>query len=370
MMMSANRRIKAVKQVTTRRVHALSGLIAVFLCLFATMTHAKVTGPCSNCHTMHNSQNNSLVNSSGPNHSLLLNDCVGCHTGANTEGNSTPFVHNTGTVDYNTSGIEGDTLAGGTFKYVATSDYKGHNVEGIANPDLTLSAPPGFDGGRQAADATTPGGGLWSNQQITCAGTYGCHGSHATSDPYQAISGGHHKNSQGTAITAPGTAPEDGYRLLVGIAGYEDPEWEFTPTAALHNQYKGVDDAGQYSDTSTISYFCSQCHGQYHNPSANLSTGGGSPWLRHPTDYDMGNTDLDSEYRNYGDIGNPYLPATPVASASVASVKSTVTFADDTIVNCLSCHRAHGSNYYKAMRWGYAESNDGGLCSNCHTSKD
>ena len=368
-MMSANYNQTDFKPVTVLRVSRLTGCVTLMLCLLFSSGEAKVSGPCSNCHTMHNSQDNSLVNSSGPTSSLLLDDCVGCHTGSNVEGGTTPFVHNTGSVDYNLSGIEGDTLAGGTFKFVATDGYKGHNVAGIADT-YDLSSPPGFDGGRPAADDSTPGNGSWSNEQITCAGTYGCHGSHSTTNPYQAIYGGHHKNTQGVAITSPGTAPAEGYRLLVGIAGYEDPEWELTPTATLHNQYMGVDNPGQSTETSTISYLCSQCHGQFHNPSANLSSGGGSPWLRHPTDYDMGNTDSGSEYRSYGNAANAYLPATPVASSTVTSVKSTVTFSDDTIVTCLSCHRAHGSNYYKAMRWGYAESNDGGLCSNCHTSKD
>ncbi len=345
-------------------------IAVVALCLSPFNSHARVSGPCSDCHTMHNSQDNSIVGSSGPHSSLLRSDCVGCHTGANTQGSSTPYVHNTGTVNYSTSGIDGDTLAGGTFTFVASDDSKGHNVEGITNADLTLSAPPGFDSGRAAADGSMPGGvDGWDGQQITCAGTYGCHGSHSTGDPYQAIRGGHHKNSQGSAITAPGTDPTEGYRLLVGIAGFEDPEWEFTPTEALHNQYKGVDDPGQDLDTSTISYFCSQCHGQYHNPLGNLATSGtSSPWLRHPTDYDMGNTDSDSEYRSYG--SGSYLPATPVASYDISRVVESVTFNDDTIVTCISCHRAHGSNYYKAMRWGYAESNDGGLCANCHTTKD
>lgn len=345
--------------------------LALSVASLTSVADAKVDGPCSDCHTMHNSQNNSLVNSSGTNGSLLNNDCVGCHTGSNTQGATTPFVHDTAAVTYGASGTEGNTLAGGTFKFVAALDYKGHNVSGIANIDGTLAAPPGFDNGRAAADGTTPGGGSWTTQQITCAGTYGCHGTHDTTNQYEAISGGHHQNSQGVAITAPGTTPAGGYRMLVGIAGFEDPEWEFTPTTTLHNQYKGVDNAGQSSDTSTISYFCSQCHGQFHNPSSNLTSAGGSPWLRHPTDYDMGNTDVDSEYRGYGGIGNPYLPATPVGSADVTSVKSSAGFVDDSaIVTCLSCHRAHGSDYYKAMRWGYAESSSGGLCSNCHTSKN
>lgn len=348
-------------------------IITALLAVVTGVSHAKVTGPCSDCHTMHNSQDNSLVNSSGTNGSLLREDCVGCHTGTNLGGtNVTPFVDHTGTVNYGASGIEGDTLAGGTFKFVKTTDYKGHNVSGIANPDVTLSSPPGFDHGRAAADGTIPGNGSgWTTQQITCAGTYGCHGSHDTTNPYQAISGAHHQNSQGSAITTPGDTAAGGYRMLVGIAGYEDPDWEFQPDKDNHNQYKGIDSAGQSTETSTISYFCGECHGQFHNPSANLSTGGGSPWLRHPTDYDMGNTDSGSEYHSYGGAGNTYLPATPLASDTITSVKSAISFLDDSaIVTCLSCHRAHGSNFYKAMRWGYAESSSGGLCSNCHTSKD
>jgi predicted CXXCH cytochrome family protein len=154
--------------------------------------------------------------------------------------------------------------------------------------------------------------------------------------------------------------------MLVGIAGYEDSDWEYRPTSTSHNQYKGVDNPGQITDTSTISYLCAECHGTFHQ-----NVGTGSPWLRHPVDYALSNTALNSEYRDYGGVGHSYLPATPLAASDISSVVSTINFtSSDSIVSCLSCHRAHGSPYYKAMRWGYAESSDGGLCSNCHTSKD
>jgi predicted CXXCH cytochrome family protein len=61
---------------------------------------------------------------------------------------------------------------------------------------------------------------------------------------------------------------------------------------------------------------------------------------------------------------------TPVGSSDVSSVKSTVAFNDDSIVTCISCHRAHGTPYYKMVRWDYAGSAGGGFCANCHTSKD
>ena len=180
-----------------------------------------------------------------------------------------------------------------------------------------------------------------------------------------AIKGGHHQGGGG-AITVPGLTPAGGYRMLVGTAGFEDPDGEYRPTADSHNQYKGVDEAGG-TDTSTISYLCAQCHGQYHDSSINI--GSGSPWLRHPVDFDMGNTGAGSEYRDYGGTSNDYLLVTPVASNDVSLRKSTVTFSDDTIITCISCHRAHGTPYYKIMRWDYAGGIGGG-CSNCHTTKD
>ncbi len=339
----------------------------------ARISLAAVTGSCSDCHTMHNSQDGSVVNETEINEALLRLDCVGCHTGTNNGSNTTPYVHNTmnlsdGGVEYGDSGIEANTLAGGTFKYVISNDTSGHNVVGITSADSTLFIPPGYaGGGLPAADGTTPGiNDNWNGAQVTCAGTYGCHGSHNTDSNVSAIRGAHHQGSNGAVIPGTDTSPAAGYRMLVGISGLEANNWEYRPTATSHNQYKGIDSPGQTSDQSTISYFCAECHGTFHQ-----SSGSSSPWLRHPTDFALSNTDPASEYREYGGIGNSYLPATPLASADINTVISTINFtSNDSIIACISCHRAHGSPYYKAMRWGYIESNDGGLCSNCHTSKN
>ena len=334
---------------------------------------AQVSGGCSNCHTMHNSQNGSVVVNNEPNAALLRLDCVGCHTGSNDGSNTTPYIHNTqnlgdGGAEYGATGIEAYTLAGGTFKYVLSNDSRGHNVFGITNPDATLFVPPGYEnGGLPASDGTTPGDNdNWNNRQITCAGTYGCHGTHNVDSNILAIRGGHHQGTGGSINPGSDTSPAAGYRMLVGIAGFENSGWEFRPTATSHNQYKGLNSPGQITDTSTISYLCAECHGIFHQ-----EVGSGSPWLRHPTDYALSNTDLNSEYRGYGGSSHSYLPATPLASSDVSSIVTTINFtSSDSIINCLSCHRAHGSPYYKALRWGYIESSDGGLCSNCHTSKN
>lgn len=369
-----------MKAIQTRQLSSIKYRFsfALIVLLWCGVAQAKVTGPCSSCHTMHNSQNGSVFIADGPNQALLRQDCVGCHTGDNASANGasvaegTPFVHYTDGVDnYGPAGILGSTLAGGTFHFIESLPSTGHNVAGI---DTTAGSPPGYLIGVADAAGDIPGNGTWSDtDQITCAGTYGCHGNHDTSNEFEAVNGGHHQGVNGGKIE-PGTdtSPAAGYRMLVGIAGYEDSDWEYLPTQTSHNQYRGSTTPGQTADTDTISYLCAQCHGQFHSPIDNLSdvSGGGSPWLRHPTEFSMNKS---GEYASYGGLGtNSYQVATPLASSKIHNVDvvSTINFGEDSIVTCLSCHRAHGSPYYKSMRWDYAGDSTGGLCVNCHTSKN
>ena len=335
---------------------------------------------CSECHTMHNSQNGSAVVGSGPLDKLLKGDCIGCHTGTNTSSTNTPYVHST-SAQYGTTGTENpdsNTLAGGNFRWVANDDAYGHNIAGLFTEDPLATADtgnnnPGFGSGLTAADGTTVGSD-WSNNQLTCAGTYGCHGTHSTTSEMDAVVGTHHNSSTGAVIPSATTpTPADSFRALVGIEGYEDPDWEFQPTASAHNQYKGVDGAAGTDDT-TISYLCGQCHGTFHQ-----NSNSSSPWLRHPTDYDMANSNR-SDYDEYnGGTGtnNTYSVVAPVASSPITSstvplstVTPGTTATEDTIVTCISCHRAHGSPYYKMMRWDYATGTNWSYCAICHTTKD
>jgi predicted CXXCH cytochrome family protein len=337
--------------------------------LLASPAQARVSGPCVDCHTMHYSQGGGVLSEwgdAGPYESLLTIDCLGCHTGVNVAEGKTPFVFSaTAAPEYKATGTETDsnTLAGGNFYWVsAVESNRGHNVPGVGAAD-PLMTPPGFTGASQAADGSKPGGGTWpSGQRVTCAGTYGCHGTHAASSMTTAVKGGHHLGVSG-AIETPGEMPAGGYRMLVGIAGFEDSDWEFQPITSEHNQYYGDTDKGN----DTIGSLCGRCHGNFHS-----ATNSSSPWIRHPVDYDMSSTAAGSEYRDYGGAGiNAYVLAAPVASTNVTAVKSTVNIstAGDAIVTCISCHRAHGSPYYKLLRWDYAGSISTG-CAYCHTSKD
>ena len=340
--------------------------------------NANISGPCSNCHAMHYSQDGTALpewGTSGPYGALLTNDCAGCHTGVND--GTEPYVNSSTAPGHNLSGSIGNATAGGTFYWVsqASGDSKGHNVDVLASADAVLSTPPGFVTGRVAADGSAVAAGSWPvGKQVSCSGTYGCHGTHSVEDVTAALQGGHHGGLSNDTVTTPGTVTSTGFRMLLGIAGKEDQDWEFSFSSSDHNQYKGVDDPGSASDLTTISSLCARCHGLFHSPVTEIGTV--SPWLRHPNDYDLGNAG--GEYANYNG-GSGYNNQIPLGSADITLVLSNPTVAsgaDQAIITCLSCHRAHGSPYNNSLRWDYIAAytpgqTDGfGGCSICHSSKN
>lgn len=308
---------------------------------------------CVNCHTMHNSQNGFDVTPGGigAQGALLNNSCYGCHTGDNLAGGRPVVLHSSAPA-YQLTGTEPghNTLAGGDFYWVAQgNDLKGHNVVGIT------------------------GGGT-----LTCAGTTGCHGNSAVAGDLPAMYQTHHAVE--TAQPMDGAPLSESFRLLEGVAGYEDPDFELTVGSGDHNQYKGIARTAEGDSTaSSISNFCARCHGSFHtgnNPSGisdDSAIFGTDPWIRHPVDYDMGG--LGGEYGNYGS-GGTYNIATPLGSADVSAIKSTVTLvtaSGEAIVVCVSCHRAHGSPYDYSLRWDYKSWPDAGGyngCGDCHTLKN
>ena len=348
--------------------------IAMFL---AGPVCAKVTGVCSNCHTMHNSQGGShmIINttidgeSSGPEGggypSLTRGSCVGCHTGHNVVG-SFPFVYDTDAVTYGT-----DTLAGGNFKWVVTDDAKGHNVLGI--PDMTadgvLAAAPGKPAGGCANtchtslfNASTGGGPSMET---------GCDGCH--------LEPKHHAPQQ--ADGTPALEANGYFRFLAGhngapttgdgVEGIEEVDWELNAAAGVHNEYLG--DVGSHLENltggfaeldNTMTAYCTGCHGNFH-----VQEDGSANWIRHPSDAVL---PTDGEYAAY----TVYDPIAPVARPDLTTIAATNTVVPGTdMVMCLSCHRAHGSPYDDLLRWEYSGMVAGGGgdtrgCFVCHTEKD
>jgi len=275
-----------------------------------------------------------------PNPSLLIYSCVGCHARVGsftTIDNDAPIIFNTQSPT--------NPLAGGNFYYVVNDgDDKGHNVMGIKVADTNFS-------GKNIPGSATP----YAGNQVTCAGTKGCHGNRGTSDQLDAMKGAHHTDD--AAPLTGGTSVGKSYRFLKGILGKEDTNWEQDNINTSHNEYKG---GYSFPATETISSLCGQCHGDFHS---SLGVGSTSPWLRHPTDKVL---NISGEYASY----TTYSMTAPVARPDPddASLVTTEVTPGTDIIMCLSCHRAHGSPNYKMIRWDYKANMSG--CVVCHRSKD
>jgi predicted CXXCH cytochrome family protein len=229
-----------------------------------------------------------------------------------------------------------------------------------------MDEPPGFIG-----SVLIPGGKgptRWlERQELTCAGTWGCHGDRTIEDPYEAIYGAHHEDDG----ELDGSTVGKSYRFLYGIKGAEDDDWEYQATPSRHNGYKGDPD---HKTMDTISYLCGECHAQFH-PSIFLGgteTGSLDAWHRHPTDVAFGSIHrvfVGSEYQSY----MIYSLEAPVAFEEPTGQESDVNA--ESIIMCMSCHRAHASPNQDSLRWDYTEmvagetrsGNNG--CFACHTRK-
>jgi hypothetical protein len=388
-----NRRQRATSKVRSAKCEVQSAksrgyifcvlIYALSYLLFALPLEARVAGYCSNCHTMHNSQNGTSVakdfdgssfSPTGiPKKNLLIYSCLGCHSA--TDGTTwqdsvtkAPIVFNTMEPTYNTE----KGLGGGNFYFVITDDTKGHN---ILSPDDVLTKAPGdtdkFNCGTNSCHANLDR--VVSGTASDFDGKQGCEKCHL--DPK------HHANDHEYLVGGLVTTVEQGwYRFLsghsdgegLGVEGYEDGDWQKTVSSNDHNEYLGNQLAGGsgfvLGDTTTA--YCTGCHGRFH-----INQGSQSPWLRHPSDAVLPNS---GEYVSY----TVYDPLIPVARPSLPSSPSATVTPGTDMVMCLSCHRAHASPYFKMVRWDYkawpGAGSDGcdlstekhGCCNVCHASKN
>ena len=374
------------KSVTALQIaFYITTIIVLLLCSPA---QARINGLCADCHTMHNSQGDSPMtfdNSETPNNNLTRGTCLGCHAQGGATAvvdlgtSAVPQVMHTGATD----------LAGGNFAYITglkgsgAADNKGHNIEGLTGTDAVLYGPPGGIKAFAHDNGTTV-----NTDNLTCAGTNGCHGYRlaATSYPH-GISGAHHKNVDGAMNEA--TEPGNSYRFLMGVKGYESNDWQENPSAGNHNEYYGLtepitlgcsatschssDGRGIMPPDGTMSQFCASCHGNFHtlaDTPNGIGVDASSPFIRHPTDLALPTT---GEYADY----TVYRLDAPVARTTVFSASnSTVTPGSDAVM-CLSCHLSHASDYPSMLRWDYSQmiANNAGTatgtgCFGCHTTKD
>ena len=360
-------------------VAALPGtlVLMLFLILFPSgNSSAKVTGVCSDCHTMHNSQNGTAMatygGGTGPYGALTRGDCFGCHGQGtannivNIGGSEIPQVYHTDSSD----------LAAGNFKYIDTADNRGHNVIELNNNDDVLDAAPGLlpESGHDM---------IIKDTNLTCAGRIGCHGKRVSgASGISSLKGSHHQNVDGQCDTA--DQIYNSYRFLLGVKGYENMgTYKYQNyNQNNHNEYFGANtpmsvscsntchlgpDGAVKPPNNTISGFCATCHGRFHDL-ASIGGDTSSPFTRHPTDIVIKN---EGEYSAY----TTYSVEAPVARPSVPDSISNVVTPGTDIVMCLSCHGAHATNYPDMLRWDYTtmiagDTSKSGGCFTCHTQKN
>lgn len=356
---------------------SLLGISAFFLGLLIipSPVDARVQGRCKDCHSMHSSKEGSAETYgglSGPFPVLTEGGCLGCH-GQNPSGGQNIVPVGLARAPQVIHNQKNGDLAAGNFYYVAdafTGDHsKGHNVMGISRQENPpMDTPPGFVGSVLIPGGTGPT--RWpENKQLSCAGTWGCHGNRTIEDPYKAMAGAHHADDSVIDGMTVGTS----YRYLLGVKGREHQNWEYLATIDDHNGYKGDP---THSSMDTISYLCGQCHVKFH---ASRELGGGGSvgtvytglWTRHPSDISFSTVHggyAGSEYERY----ITYSLEAPVAYVNPTGNEKSV--GAESILMCLSCHRAHGSPHADILRWDYASMVVGaGVpktgCLTCHTKK-
>lgn len=278
---------------------------------------AATEGSCSNCHVTHDfmSPLPGLFDGFGG------DDCIGCHLDADMQNTKENFdIRMPPQVNK-----ELTPLAAGWFYSSVPDPAKDgsmHNVSGVSPEDETLGNTP-------------PGGETLANR-LECVS---CH-----------LRPNHHASNPAMVST--------NYRFLSGILGKGDRYWELSAGATTHNQYREeTKTMGQeFTRTDTMSFFCARCHGLFHSEIENQYG-----WSRHPIGADI--SALTGEYNSY----SMYDPLVPVGSLSVdQTISNTIQTAGNGLVSCVSCHRAHGSNYKDLLRW---DPDSATGCYFCHSTK-
>jgi len=368
--------------------------------------NAMVQGPCSDCHTMHNSQNGLAMTFDGsetPNsHLLRTSSCEGCHAQGGAE-NIIDFSESKVPQVMHTNGTD---LAGGNFAYITgskgsgASPTKGHNVVALVGQEPTLLVPPG---GPVQGGNTHPHSMV---ERLTCAGLYGCHGSAHVVDPIASMQGAHHTITDESAMgyqKPDGTTVGNSYRFLLGVEGLEVSDWQ-NRDKDHHNEYKkdnhqstgpwepscywchGPDNpwhgnSGEVlAPGSGMQYLCMRCHPAFHSGTSHGGDIVSSPWFRHPSNLSIPD---DGEYQYYttysvdAPVTRDEIPDSPSNQVTPFRPRGAPFFeVGYDFVSCISCHKAHGTNYPDILRWDYADIeagngvSSGKGCIICHTQKD
>ncbi len=310
---------------------------------------------CNGCHTMHNSQNGTLVDPDSPNgNDWLLVDstpsdvCIACHDHLDqtlgTDFMAPPALKGAGNFVYLLEDNLNDGYGGAANPI--SGDAAGHNLyapgHGLA-PDATLS--------------TSPGGSF----PASVLGCTSCHDPHGTSD-FRFLYGAGRVVQDGVATFTNAAPDAEGLSIFFGSEG-----------PSSHTAYKGG-----------MSGWCGNCHGDFHANNTQLVHPSGMPLGGTiATTYNLYNGTVD---QTGGATATAYLADVPFEDAA-NTTSSTAGPSGSSQVSCITCHRAHASSAPDAGRWDfsvtlleedgvesgsyaipdpYSNPNQRSLCNKCH----
>lgn len=344
-------------------------LLAMVLCFVLAGTsfafHDAGVADCAGCHTMHNSQDGTLVDPDSPDgNPWLLVDanpsdvCLSCHASRlgevfGTDPLAPPRLIGAGNFAFlledniNDGHGGGDTLADGSWENAIPGAQGGHSI--IA-PSMGVGADPVL---------TAAPGGTFPASQLGCSS---CHDPHGNTN----------------------------FRMLYGATSIQDGLYTFTNAAPTAEGGPSLFFGGGESQTLHTGYqggmsaWCGNCHGDFHNNNTKLihpsgSTIGGSI----ATNYNLYNG---TDAITGGVAASAYLAEVPFEDAANTATSTAGPTAASQVM-CLTCHRAHATSAPDMGRWDfgvtllhedgdesgsyeipdpYSSINQRSLCNKCH----
>jgi len=297
---------------------------------------------CSDCHTMHSSQQHDLSGattpwSTTPTAKLLVRTtsvqvCLSCHD----QHAGVPDV-----ITADTNGL-GDDRAAGYFPAAAgTNSPNGHNLAAIE-----------LDQGSFENCMRCHFGGTFATAQVMCID---CHNPHGN---------GGYRNLQWASSPGDPNQP----RIIAFSNGTGMNKYNRSNVA-----YSAPPPAE--TDWREVTNMCIDCH---HTLMGNDYVGVSSPYLRHPGTNSEGGgyfpidkTGANTDPANWVSGTNGFtIPRLPFIVRGATDYSAASTVASNNEAFCISCHKPHGSGYAFGLRWGYGTSDgtNAAGCRQCHNN--
>ena len=313
--------------------------------------HSGESNLCTDCHTMHFSQqhnwdgtspvsttpqpNGNWLSATGPNAFLLKAPanqlCLACHDGQT-------FAPDVMAANVNAAPTQGRS-AGALNQAASGAGYetwKGHTLD-------ATTAPPGFNPAAVGAPATwyDPAGGL---ECISCHAQHGPVTSYRNLGPYSLGAAAASARPTYVIATTNDATKDVWINIPTGYAANSGSAATFNPFYATASVSYNRNDAtvATTKTSNKLDTLCGTCHGNFHGGAGDANIGGAplalDAFIRHPTSQV---TIGAAGAQGYG--GHSNLPRYVANTTKTKVYASDRTAFTDAAPGCVSCHKAHGN---------------------------